>query len=72
MWFSLPWSAELFAQANARLARQGQRGTVTIHVLLSRGRIDEIAYRVVHRRLAEQDQLIEVLQEPALLQGEET
>ena len=72
VWFSLPWSAELFAQANARLARQGQRGTVTIHVLLSRGRIDEIAYRVVHRRLAEQDQLIEVLQEPALLQGEET
>jgi SNF2 family DNA or RNA helicase len=63
VWFSLPWSAELFQQANARLARQGQSGTVTIHVLLSRGRIDEIAYRVVHRRLAEQEQLIEALQE---------
>jgi hypothetical protein len=24
VWFSLPWSAELFQQANARLARQGQ------------------------------------------------
>lgn len=63
VWFSLPWSAELFAQANARIARQGQRNTVNIHVLLSRGRIDEIAYRVVHRRLAEQEQLIEALQE---------
>ena len=40
-----------------------QRSTVTIHVLLSRDRIDEIAYRVVHRRLAEQEQLIEALQE---------
>jgi SNF2 family DNA or RNA helicase len=65
VWFSLPWSAELYAQANARLARQGQTGTVTIHVLLSRGRIDEISYRVVHRRLVEQEQLIEALHEPA-------
>jgi SNF2 family DNA or RNA helicase len=64
VWFSLPWSAELFAQANARLARQGQRSTVNIHILLCRGRIDEIAYRVVHRRLVEQEQLIEALQEP--------
>jgi SNF2 family DNA or RNA helicase len=63
VWFSLPWSAELFAQANARLVRQGQRNTVNIHVLLSRGRIDEIAHRVVHQRLVEQDRLIEALQE---------
>ena len=61
-WFSLPWSAELFAQANARLARQGQASTVNIHILISRGRIDEIALRVVHQRLAEQDELIEALQ----------
>jgi SNF2 family DNA or RNA helicase len=65
VWFSLPWSAELYAQANARLARQGQRSTVNIHILLCRGRIDEIAYRVVQRRLVEQEQLIEALQEPA-------
>jgi hypothetical protein len=41
--------------------RQGQTGSVNIHILLSRGRIDEIAYRVVHRRIVEQDQLITVL-----------
>jgi hypothetical protein len=62
VWFSLPWSAELFAQANARLARQGQRNTVSVHILLSRGRIDEIAYRVVHQRIADQERLIAALQ----------
>jgi SNF2 family DNA or RNA helicase len=62
VWFSLPWSAELFAQANARLVRQGQRNTINIHVLLSRGRIDESAHRVVHRRIADQDRLIAALQ----------
>jgi hypothetical protein len=72
VWFSLPWSAELYAQANARLARQGQRNTVNIHILLSRGRIDEIAYRIVHRRLAEQERLIEALREPALSEKGET
>jgi len=46
LWFSLPWSAELFQQANARLARQGQGSTVNIHILISAGRIDEIALRV--------------------------
>jgi hypothetical protein len=63
VWFSLPWSAELYAQANARLARQGQTGTVTIHVLLSRRRIDEIAYHVVYRRLVEQERLVATLGE---------
>jgi hypothetical protein len=65
VWFSLPWSAELFQQANARLARQGQTGTVTIHILLSRERIDEVAYHVVRRHIVEQDRLITALGVPA-------
>jgi hypothetical protein len=65
VWFSLPWSAELFQQANARLARQGQKGTVTIHILLSRERIDEVAYHVVRRRIVEQDRLITASGVPA-------
>jgi hypothetical protein len=65
VWFSLPWSAELFQQANARIARQGQRSTVTIHVLVSRGTIDEIAHQVVARRIIEQERLIDALRVPA-------
>jgi SNF2 family DNA or RNA helicase len=65
VWFSLPWSAELFTQANARLARQGQSGTVSIHVMLSAGRIDEITHRVVHQRLVDQDRLVAALMVPA-------
>jgi hypothetical protein len=64
VWFSLPWSAELYQQANARLARQGQTGAVTIHILLSRERIDEVAYHIVRRRIIEQDQLIAALGVP--------
>jgi SNF2 family DNA or RNA helicase len=65
VWFSLPWSAELFQQANARLVRQGQKDTVTIHILLARGRIDEIALRALRGKTAEQDVLIEALRVPA-------
>ncbi len=63
VWFSLPWSAELFAQGNARIARQGQRSrTVTIHLITAPGRIDEIALRVVHARIADQNRVIAALQ----------
>jgi hypothetical protein len=61
VWFSLPWSAELFQQANARLARQGQAHTVDIHLLLSPDKIDRLALAIVRRRIAEQDALIEAL-----------
>jgi hypothetical protein len=65
VWFSLPWSAELYAQANARLVRQGQRSTVSIHLMLSSDTIDEIAFRIVHQRIADQDRLIAALQREA-------
>jgi hypothetical protein len=56
------WSAELWVQAIARLARQGQTSaTVTVHVLLSRGRIDEVAYHAVKQRVREQDRLVDAL-----------
>ena len=41
MWFSLTWSLELYQQTNARLWRQGQKETVVIHHLVTKGTIDE-------------------------------
>jgi hypothetical protein len=62
VWFSLPWSAELFTQANARLARQGQQsGSVNVHIFICSGLIDAIAYAVLSNRLVEQAHLIEAL-----------
>jgi hypothetical protein len=63
VWFGgSGWSAELWTQANARLARQGQTSpTVTVHILLCRDRIDDIAYGTVRLRVREQDQLVAAL-----------
>lgn len=41
IWFSLTWSLELYQQANARLWRQGQKETVVVHHIISKGTIDE-------------------------------
>ena len=40
VWYTLPWSLELYQQANARLYRQGQTGAVIVHRLLVRGGMD--------------------------------
>jgi hypothetical protein len=48
VWFSLPWSLELWKQANARLARPGQaHSTVFAHVLLIPGTIEDHVYRTL-------------------------
>ncbi len=41
VWFGLTWSLELYSQANARLYRQGQKDTVIIHHIVTKGTIDE-------------------------------
>jgi hypothetical protein len=38
----------------ARVARQGQRDPVTVHVLITEGAIDTIAWQVIHRRIRAQ------------------
>ena len=43
IWFSLPWSYELYAQANARLFRQGQEKPVIVHELMC---VDTVDYDI--------------------------
>lgn len=48
IWYTMPWSLELYQQTNARLWRQGQQSrTVVIHHLVSAGTIDEDIMKVL-------------------------
>jgi len=41
VWFSNVWALELYQQLNARLYRQGQKNTVVIEHLVTKGTVDE-------------------------------
>lgn len=58
VWYSLPWSLELYQQFNARLARQGQVNTVFLHHILLRSTIDERVLSVLSEKASTQDSLI--------------
>ncbi|PRR84545.1 DEAD/DEAH box helicase [Clostridium vincentii] len=58
IWFGLTWSLELYQQANARLWRQGQKETVVIHHIVSKGTIDEQVMKALQKKRIGQDALI--------------
>jgi SNF2 family DNA or RNA helicase len=58
IWFGLTWSLELYQQANARLWRQGQKETVVIHHIVSKGTIDEQVMTALQEKRVGQDDLI--------------
>ena len=58
IWFSLTWSLELYQQTNARLYRQGQKDTVVIHHIVSKGTIDEDVMKALNEKEKMQDALI--------------
>jgi SNF2 family DNA or RNA helicase len=58
IWFGLTWSLELYQQANARLWRQGQKETVVIHHIVSKGTIDEQVMKALQKKQTGQDALI--------------
>lgn len=61
VWFGLPWSLEMYQQANARLWRQGQRQSVVVNHLVAAGTMDEQVLKVLQKKDAGQAGLIEAL-----------
>ena len=58
IWFGIPWSLELYSQANARLYRQGQKHNVIIHHLVAKGTLDEDVMKVLENKEARQEELL--------------
>lgn len=61
IWFGLPWSLELYQQANARLYRQGQRKTVRIYHIVTKNTMDEQVLRALERKDTSQEALMAAL-----------
>jgi hypothetical protein len=64
VWYTLPWSIELYDQGNARLARPGQQNQVVISMLIARDTIDvTVANALRHRGQVERNLLQTLIQE---------
>ena len=61
VWFGLTWSLELFQQLNARLWRQGQKHTVVIHHIVTKGTHDEDVMWALENKDTRQSALIEAV-----------
>lgn len=61
VWFGLTWSLELYQQLNARLWRQGQKHTVVIHHIVTKGTHDEDVMRALGNKDMRQSALIEAV-----------
>lgn len=58
IWYGPIWSLELDLQANARLDRQGQKNTVSVHRIILKGTVDEDIMEARQRKNATQMSLI--------------
>jgi SNF2 family DNA or RNA helicase len=58
IWFGLTWSLELYQQTNARLWRQGQEQTVTIHHIITKDTVDEDVLAALASKDVTQEKLI--------------
>ena len=61
IWFGLTWNYEQYAQANARLHRQGQKDTVIIHHLVSQGTRDADVMRALEHKDEAQQYVLDSL-----------
>lgn len=58
VWFGLTWSLELFLQANARLARPGQKWPVAMYQIIAEGTDDRRVLEVLESRNATQESFV--------------
>lgn len=61
LWFGLPWSLELYQQANARLHRQGQQKPVYIYHILTKNTHDEDVLTALKAKDMTQEALLKAL-----------
>jgi SNF2 family DNA or RNA helicase len=61
VWLSLPWSLELFEQANGRLHRSGQTRAVWCYVMIANQTVDEKIWAALHDKRALSDIAMESL-----------
>lgn len=57
VWYGMTWSLELWQQANARLARPGQRELVSIYPILARNTYDINAFESLNEKGATQERV---------------
>ena len=61
VWFGLTWSLELYQQTNARLWRQGQKNTVVIHHIITKGTMDEQVMKALDKKDKAQNALMDAV-----------
>ena len=70
IWLGLTWSLELYQQCNARLWRQGQKHTVTIQHVITKGTIDEDVLLALECKEVTQEALLQAVK-ARILDGKE-
>ena len=61
IWYSQPWSRELYDQMNARLARKGQHQETRVYRICCSGTIDDCVLETLEQRGMEQREMMTVL-----------
>lgn len=61
IWFGLPWSLELYQQANERLNRPGQKNVCRVYHIMLRGTHDERVLKALSNKETGQNAAIEAL-----------
>lgn len=72
VWYTMPWSLELYQQANFRLNRLGQANPVIIHRIITKKTVDERIAKTLSQKDAAQRQLLDDITPGAFRQSDDT